>query len=726
MDFQARPADRLPAAPLPVTGVPGHRPVVVQRSLGNDYLQRSSDCAEPDRKPASAGGCTGGCGGCAMRAQVQAMLRVGPAGDPAEREADHVADQVTSGASAGIQRLPAAGPGPGAPTVTLPAGTGRPLAPATRAFMEPRFGVDFGDVRVHTGTDADRVASRIHARAFTHDRDVYLGQGETEHDNRLMAHELTHVVQQRGGTPAVQRAITRELGKIEDLLSYGIFDWAVTDENALDALAILKTLPRFQQAAFFADPKFAGRLRDNLPDKRVAELDALAAGVAGMTPPASTVVDIQDRLSYGLFDWAITDRDATEALDMLKRLSGQQLATALAAVDLGRLMDNLPDSRKQELTDLRDRAFGAGGARQTDERQHPGTLIKSISFRSDHGMMKDNTEGWGNSGGLYGEPEWFVSSDGVVSNPISQNRNTSVSVEVGLDVFPLAAPTAPVRLIGRSPVAGLNFEFTGTMAGGADRRVAMVSTGVLPDTIAALRNREIAWELEWRSWKHEIARTRHTVYVTAGTPLTPGEITEKRMRTAVGMTAEVARVNGSLAPHPMVRGIMKRWTAYNLEVQLANAWTLADNLDVGAQCIDIVRFVQGLLNTVGMPGTATAVVVWARPTTPLVPEESLWPHGGIRAAGAHPVHPNWFPGLMDANGCPNAYEAALRFDHGGVLRYYPGGVSMSRLYATPTDVLNIFQCLAWLTTIGPKEFNIEAIAGTYPGGRCSLGRIRCD
>src|SRR6266536_6461963 len=210
MDFLPRtPAERLPVSP------PGRqeatRATVVQRSVGNDYLQRSSGCAEPAKKPVS-GGCTGGCGGCAMRAQVQAMLRVGPAGDAAEQEADDVARRVTSGATAAVERLP--GGGAGATTVSLPASTGRPLSPATRAFMEPRFGADFGDVRVHTGTAAGRAAAGIEARAFTHDRDVYLAHGESEHDHRLMAHELTHVVQQGGDT--IRRAPTDKAPKAND------------------------------------------------------------------------------------------------------------------------------------------------------------------------------------------------------------------------------------------------------------------------------------------------------------------------------------------------------------------------------------------------------------------------------------------------------------------------------------------------------------------------------
>lgn len=137
------------------------------RDMGNDYLRRSS-----------------------------APLL----GDSAEQEADLVADRITGGGQVDVRHTPSG------PAVTLPTTSGRPLSPAVRAFMEPRFGVDFGDVRLHTGQDADRSAGVIGARAFTHDRDVYLGRGEHEHDRHLMAHELTHVVQQRGGAATVQRA----------------------------------------------------------------------------------------------------------------------------------------------------------------------------------------------------------------------------------------------------------------------------------------------------------------------------------------------------------------------------------------------------------------------------------------------------------------------------------------------------------------------------------------
>ncbi|HVT16398.1 MAG TPA: DUF4157 domain-containing protein [Thermoanaerobaculia bacterium] len=70
-----------------------------------------------------------------------------------------------------------------------------------RDFFEPRFRSDFGRVRVHTDSRAGEVAGALGARAFTTGRDMVFGPGQfapdTEAGRRLLAHELTHVVQQR-------------------------------------------------------------------------------------------------------------------------------------------------------------------------------------------------------------------------------------------------------------------------------------------------------------------------------------------------------------------------------------------------------------------------------------------------------------------------------------------------------------------------------------------------
>lgn len=74
---------------------------------------------------------------------------------------------------------------------------GQPLDEPLRAEMEARLGADFSDVRLHTGAAAQRSAAEVGARAFTSGNHVVLGAGG--HDRHTLAHELTHVLQQREG-----------------------------------------------------------------------------------------------------------------------------------------------------------------------------------------------------------------------------------------------------------------------------------------------------------------------------------------------------------------------------------------------------------------------------------------------------------------------------------------------------------------------------------------------
>ncbi len=89
-------------------------------------------------------------------------------------------------------------------------GGGRPLPESVRAFFEPRFGHDFSQVRVHTDARAAESARAVNALAYTVGRHVVFGSGQfapgTTLGDRLLAHELTHVVQQRAhGAIAMQR-----------------------------------------------------------------------------------------------------------------------------------------------------------------------------------------------------------------------------------------------------------------------------------------------------------------------------------------------------------------------------------------------------------------------------------------------------------------------------------------------------------------------------------------
>jgi hypothetical protein len=81
-------------------------------------------------------------------------------------------------------------------------GNGSPLPPAVQSSMESGVGYDFDAVRVHTDTNAGHLARAVNARAFTVGSDIVFGSGEyspqSKDGQKLLAHELTHVVQQTG------------------------------------------------------------------------------------------------------------------------------------------------------------------------------------------------------------------------------------------------------------------------------------------------------------------------------------------------------------------------------------------------------------------------------------------------------------------------------------------------------------------------------------------------
>ena len=115
--------------------------------------------------------------------------------------ADILALQRTAGNRAVDRLLRALGP-PAAGSVVR--GAGEPLDPTTRTAMEDRLGHDFRAVRVHTGSKADDSARALNAKAYTVGSDLVFSRGRyapgTAEGERLLAHELAHVVQQtRGG-----------------------------------------------------------------------------------------------------------------------------------------------------------------------------------------------------------------------------------------------------------------------------------------------------------------------------------------------------------------------------------------------------------------------------------------------------------------------------------------------------------------------------------------------
>lgn len=109
-------------------------------------------------------------------------------------------------------------------------GGGEPLPESVRAFAEPRFGRDFSKVRVHADTKAADVAGQLNAEAFTKGNDIYFSAGRyspaTDKGKHLLAHELTHTIQQGEGasTALLQRSAESDL--IGSHTSWGNLDEA--------------------------------------------------------------------------------------------------------------------------------------------------------------------------------------------------------------------------------------------------------------------------------------------------------------------------------------------------------------------------------------------------------------------------------------------------------------------------------------------------------------------
>jgi hypothetical protein len=148
--------------------------------------------------------------------RLQRKPQVSPAGGALEIEADAMAARIAGDApeskswmsarapAAAFQDLPAA---EALPIVKQALGSaGQSLDPATRAYMEPRLGADLGGVRIHTHGRAGAAAEAVHASAYTIGGDIFFALGRysphTGEGRRLLAHELSHTVQQNGGKAA--------------------------------------------------------------------------------------------------------------------------------------------------------------------------------------------------------------------------------------------------------------------------------------------------------------------------------------------------------------------------------------------------------------------------------------------------------------------------------------------------------------------------------------------
>jgi hypothetical protein len=189
----------------------------------------------------------------ASGAVIQRFANVSSPSDRAEVEAVSTARTVmrmsapsaapvTTSAAPAIHRAsaanaPALNPRPTQAPVPAGGGSGAALPAGVRKFMEPRFGADLSDVRVHTDATSASRAKQLDAVAFTTGKDIHFGRGRFQPDTpagkELIAHELTHTIQQGAvkQSPQAPAAAVRERPAKTVHRSGGILDWFADKAN---------------------------------------------------------------------------------------------------------------------------------------------------------------------------------------------------------------------------------------------------------------------------------------------------------------------------------------------------------------------------------------------------------------------------------------------------------------------------------------------------------------
>ncbi|RFC33106.1 MAG: protein of unknown function (DUF4157) [Candidatus Nitrotoga sp. MKT] len=273
------------------------------------------------------------------KTRLQAKLTIDASNDPLEQEADRVADQVlaapahsaVSGAAPRIQRFTGQAAGDGetatASVDRVLSGSGRPLDPAIQQDMGQRFGHDFSQVRVHTGSIAEQSAQDINAHAYTVGNNIVFGAdgfAPGSHEGRkLLAHELTHVVQQTGAARihAGQggEKLTLSSGRNHTIQKQEAKSDANPEKNKTDDSTLSVQLaepdflslkqPFFERNIFqLWDPTSAlGVWKYNLDFfKRFGVSDKWAGKAANLTAPLA--IDAQLKASNPKW-WEITDKE---------------------------------------------------------------------------------------------------------------------------------------------------------------------------------------------------------------------------------------------------------------------------------------------------------------------------------------------------------------------------------------------------------------------------------
>lgn len=304
---------------------------------------------------------------------LQSKLAINPPDAVSEREADRVAEAVTntSAPQARVQSMDAGGDHAQetAPPVVdeVLRSAGQPLEPTTRAFMENRFGHNFSDVRVHSDAKAAESARSVNALAYTVGSDVVLGAGQyaphTDSGRLLLAHELTHVVQQSSGLgrKTLQRWTINNCGKaqttyVEDAFTQS-FD---TLSKAVTRLEQKPTTDRVKQALWLAFRNDSDQTTQTVSNRiRILKDNITSTSITcqdSKDPQCGTDTGYHSRRTedYGMIYLCMPAFSNSSAVEQSNTLTHEAAHKYLKVLDTGYFAKNCEETPRKQAAEEKD------------------------------------------------------------------------------------------------------------------------------------------------------------------------------------------------------------------------------------------------------------------------------------------------------------------------------------------------------------------------------------
>lgn len=388
---------------------------------------------------------------------------------------------------------------------------------------------------------------------------------------------------------------------------------------------------------------------------------------------------------------------------------------------------------------------GGGAAPCAPKPKITKITLLSLTFVSDHGLLKNHKTDWKNGGAKFTKPDWTP----AVQNPISHTLDANVKLRLKLQIDPKGAEPETGTIRGLA-AGGLVFEKSNVDFRPGVLEIVLTTDNKLAKAVAKL-DFKISWSITGTSAPLTNTETQNTLFMTIGTPAdTPGReegINLKRMAPSVDLVGSAS----SLDPHQIVDYVFNKYPFYTLRPDpavpsiylhptffnsIGGAWPMFDFMANSGECQAIVRFTRATIKQVGCPGTADTVVVWADPdiNKGLTVKENIWENGGGLNDKRKTVGGKlWFAYLADKDPQSvgkefdvvdvkspdyiglNNFEACLRFEHGGVKRWYAGGTG-GAVFDKHDEVIKVFHALCWVSFQGASpntKAKIEEIVQRY-------------